>query len=76
MGDGSDIVVKGGSVQVVFDSDLYQQDISDRKLHKHEGRKMTRVRVFESEEAEEPLYDSGTKEEGMLYLVRITTAPA
>ena len=76
MGDGTDIIVKGGSVQVVFDGDLYQEDLTDHRIHRNNSRQMIRVRVFAGPETEEPLFDSGTKEEGLTHLVRVTTGPA
>lgn len=48
MGDGSDIVVKGGSVHVIFNSDSYRNEKEkDKKHHWDDGRKLTRICVYE-----------------------------
>jgi hypothetical protein len=68
---GGDIIIKGGSVHVSFDSALYQKDPSDPGTHKHLSRKITRVRV--EDEKGNPLYDSGHNESGLKWKVTVST---
>jgi hypothetical protein len=72
MGDGgTDIIIKGSSVHVNFDSSLYQKDPNDPKSHKHDDRKITRVRV--EDENGESLYDSETNEDGLKWTITVST---
>lgn len=44
MSNGSgDIIIKGGSAEVEFDSTVYPQDPTDPKKHKNSNMKITRV---------------------------------
>jgi hypothetical protein len=76
MSESGDIVIKGASVHVFFDSDSYNNNrLEDTQHHWHEGRKITRIRVFANEdEKEPPLYDSDTTDPGK-YVVRVSTKP-
>jgi hypothetical protein len=72
MGDGGgDIIIKGGSVHVSFDSNVYQKDPDDPGTHKHPGRKITRVRV--EDENGKDLYDSGHNDGGLKWKVTVST---
>jgi hypothetical protein len=72
MGEGSgEIIIKGGSVHVNFDSSLYQKDPNDPGSHKHHGRKITRVRV--EDEKGNSLYDSGSNDDGLKWTVTVST---
>ena len=71
MADGGDIIIKGGSVHVSFDSALYQKDPGDPGTHKHHTRKITRVRV--EDENGKSLYDSGHYDDGLKWKVTVST---
>jgi hypothetical protein len=72
MSEGSgEIIIKGGSVHVHFDSSLYQRDPSDPGTHRHHSRKITRVRV--EDENGSSLYDSGNNDSGLKWKVTVST---
>ena len=72
MGEGSgEIIIKGGSVHLSFDSGLYQKDPADPGTRKHHGRKITRVRV--EDENGSSLYDSGHNDSGLKWKVTVST---
>jgi hypothetical protein len=75
MGEGSgDIIIKGGSVHLNFDSNLYQKDSNDPNNHKHDHRKIMRVRV--EDESGKPLFDSDDSvpnNSGLKWTVRVST---
>ena len=74
MSDGSgEIIIKGGSVQVSFDTGLFvKEEGTDPASHKHETRKITRVLV--QDEKGDPQYDSGPSAEGLKWTITIFTS--
>ena len=42
-GEGSDIIIKGGSVDLEYDETVYRKDNGDPKKHKNSDMKITRV---------------------------------
>lgn len=72
MGEGSgEIVVKGGSVHVIFDNSLYLRDSNDPSAHKHEGRKITRIRV--QDEKGQSVFDSDVNKDGLNWTITVST---
>jgi hypothetical protein len=72
-GGGGDIIIKGGSVQVSFDTGLYIKDSAgDPTLHRHETRKITRIQV--EDESGKSQYDSGSNDEGLKWTITISTS--
>ena len=69
--EGGVIIVKGGSVQLYFDSSLYQRDSNDPTAHKHEGRKITRIKV--EDENGQSLFDSEINKDGLRWTVTVST---
>jgi len=71
MGDGgTDIIIKGASVHVNFDGSLYTKDPKDPNHHKHDQRKITRVRV-QDEKGEDLLDRSDDK--GLKWTITVST---
>jgi hypothetical protein len=69
MGSGSgDIIIKGGSVEVVFDGLLYPVDLQDPVSHKNANRKITRIVI-----TGDVSFDSGVHPEGLRCEVRAST---
>jgi hypothetical protein len=69
MGSGSgDIIIKGGSVEVVFDGLLYPVDLQDPLSHKNANRKITRIVI-----SGDVSFDSGVHTEGLRCEVRAST---
>jgi hypothetical protein len=72
MSEGSgEIIVKGGSVHLTFDSTLYQKDPNDPNTHKNDIRKVTRVQV--EDENGRSLYDSGANDQGLKWKITVST---
>jgi hypothetical protein len=75
MGDGTEIIIKGGSsVEVTFNETSYEPVPGDPIKRKNSHRNMTRVRVLD-DDGTTVLYDSGDKERVLKYEVRVTTKP-
>lgn len=69
MGSGSgDIIIKGGSVDVNFDGELYPGDPKDPSSHKNANRKITRIVI-----SGDVSYDSGVHPEGLRCEIRAST---
>jgi hypothetical protein len=66
-GDGGDIIIKGGSVELDYDETIYQRDPLDPRLHKNATRKLTRV-VIDGDIS----YDSGENKEGFTCTITTT----
>ena len=54
-GDGGEIIIKGGSVELEFDETVYPKDPADPKIRKNGRNKITRVVItgdisFDSED--------------------------
>lgn len=54
-GNGGEIIIKGGSVEVDFDGSVYTKDPNDPRRHKNAVKKITRVVItgdiqFDSQE--------------------------
>jgi hypothetical protein len=72
MGDGGgDIIIKGGSVDVNFDDNLYRKDPADPKRHENATRKITRITVVD--ESTKTVYDSGDDPSGLNWTVKVFT---
>jgi hypothetical protein len=55
----SDIIIKGGSAEVHFDDDIYEQDPQNPQRYQNAEKKITRVEIIG-----DLSFDSGDKEEG------------
>jgi len=71
-GGGTEIIIKGGSIEIGFDSSLYLKESSDPNSHKHATRKITRVRV--DDEDGESKFDSGTDDGGLKWTITVSTS--
>ena len=70
-GGGGEIVIKGGSVALVFDGSLYLRDPTDPNSHKNGARKITRVRV--EDENGQSLFDSNFDDGGLKWTITVST---
>jgi len=58
MSDGSgEIIIKGGSCQILFDHDVFESDQSDPKMHSHATLNIKQIIISGDEQFED--YDSG-----------------
>ena len=69
--EGGVIIIKGGSVHLSFDGTLYQKVSDDPVVHKHDGRKITRVTV--EDENERSLFDSDVNKDGLKWTISVYT---
>jgi hypothetical protein len=60
MDDGSDIIIKGGSVELNYDEHFYPVDPSDPRRHKSDNKKIVRIRITGDLD-----YDSGEHPNGL-----------
>jgi hypothetical protein len=66
-GDSSDIIIKGGSVELEYDEAEYPRDNGDPKKHKNANRKVTRVVI-----TGDISFDSGERPGGFKCDIRAT----
>lgn len=59
-GDGTDIIIKGGSVELDYDESVYPKNPSDPRSHKNGTKKITRVVI-----TGEIQFDSGDHPNGL-----------
>jgi hypothetical protein len=73
MGDGgTDIIIKGGSVELNFDTGIYKKALGDPTCHRHRGRKITRVQVHDQNG--KPLFDkSANGNDGLKWKIAVST---
>jgi hypothetical protein len=43
--EGGDIIIRGGSAEIHFDSAHFEKDTNDSKKRRHEGARITRIEV-------------------------------
>lgn len=66
MSNGSDIIIKGGSVELHYDESLYQKEGAGPR--KHPGKKIIRITVVD--EYGKTQYDSEEKDDGYKWEIR------
>ena len=59
-GDGGEIIIKGGSVELEFDETVYPKDPRDPKKYKNGNKKITRVVI-----TGDISFDSGDRPQGL-----------
>lgn len=67
-GDGGDIIIKGGSVDLEYDESIYIKDPLDPRSHKNPTRKITRVVI-----SGDISFDSGEFKDGLRCTIKTTT---
>jgi len=71
MADGGDIIIKGGSVEVNFDNNLYRA-IHRSNKHRKDSRKITefswRIRTARSS------FDSGADPSGLRWIITVSSS--
>ena len=61
MANGGDIIIKGGSVDLIYDESVYPQNSEDRKRHSNATKKITRIVI-----TGDLTYDSGEFPDGVI----------
>lgn len=67
---GGDIIIKGGSVQLLFDRTLYQSDPSDMSRHSSASMEIRRIRVVD--EKGDSVFDSGDHTEALKWKIEVS----
>ena len=66
MANGGDIIIKGGSVDILYDDSLYRKQ--GEWSHTNDQKRMTRITV--ADESGKTLYDSGVNTAGLNYEIK------
>jgi len=66
-GEGGVIIIKGGSVDLDYDEDIYPRDPANPKSHKNSNRKITRIVI-----AGDVSFDSGDHPNGLRCTITTT----
>ena len=66
-GDGGEIIIKGGSVELDYDGTVYPPDPLDPKKHKNNAKKITRVVI-----TGDITFDSGEHPNGITCIITTT----
>ena len=67
-GGSGDIIIKGGSVEVIFEESLYPKTTGDPIVHQNNSRKITRIVI-----TGDISFDSGDHPEGLTCEVKAIT---
>ncbi len=68
MGDsGSDIIIKGGSVELEFNGTIYEKNPGDPKKHKSSNMRITRIAI-----SGDKTFDSGDMPSGFKGTITLT----
>lgn len=68
MANGGDIIIKGGSCDLIFDDSMYPKDSGDPKKHKNKNnQKVTRVQI-----TGDITFDSGDHPSGLTCEIKTT----
>lgn len=65
--NGTEIIIKGGSVEVEFDANTYPQDPSNGRKHRNPNKKITKVVI-----TGDIHFDSGDHPDGLKCEIRAT----
>ena len=68
---GGEIIIKGGSVNVVFDESVYKKDPSDPKKHENANRKITNIVIVDENGGER--FNSGDNQGGLKWTITVST---
>lgn len=70
--DGTEIIIKSGSVEIDFDQVLYKQKNGSPRIRENRDRKITQILVVD-ENSGEQMYDSGDLQSNRKCKVTIST---
>jgi hypothetical protein len=45
-GNGGDIIIKGGSVELEYDESVYPKDSGNSKMHRNQNKKIIKIQVL------------------------------
>jgi hypothetical protein len=73
-GNGGEIIIKGGSVEVEYDGNTYVQDPTNPRKHQNPNKKITKVVITDLTNPARPVvvYDSGDNPGGLKWEIRTT----
>jgi hypothetical protein len=68
---GGEIIIKGGSVNVQFDDNVYKKDPNDPKKHENANRKITNIVIVDENGGER--FNSGDNQGGLKWTITVST---
>lgn len=68
---GGEIIIKGGSVELLFSEAVYKKNNGDPKKHENAGRKITRIVIVDENNGQK--FDSGDNQGGLRWTVTVST---
>ena len=68
---GGEILIKGGSEQVLFNDSVYKKDPNDPKKHEDANRKITKIVIVDENGGER--FNSGDNQGGLKWTVTVST---
>jgi hypothetical protein len=69
--DSDYIVIRGGSVELVFDDGLYERDPKDPHRLRTANRKITKIVIVDDNGTQQ--YDSGENPNGLKWTITVST---
>jgi hypothetical protein len=73
MANGNDIIIKGSSVDIDYDEELYPKEPGKPRSHKSYDKNITRVTVTDKDG--KVRYDSGEDERGLIWEIKAHCRP-
>ena len=73
-GNGGEIIIKGGSVELEYDGNTYTEDPGNPRKHKNANKKITQVVITDETDPSDPIvvYDSGDHPGGLKWEIKTT----
>jgi hypothetical protein len=73
-GNGGEIIIKGGSVEVEYDGRTYTEDPADPRKHSNASKKITQVVIIDQTNPEAPVvvFDSEDHPGGLKWKITAT----
>ena len=71
MAEGEDIIIKGGSIELEFDHEVYPNNPSNPKKHQNPNRKISRIVVVDDNGGQK--FDSGESQNGLKWTITVST---
>ena len=68
---GGEIIIRGGSVNLIFDEGIYQKSPADPNRHENANRKIVKISIFD--ESGSAIYDSGDSQNGLKWTINVST---
>jgi hypothetical protein len=68
---GGDIIIRGGSVDLIFDEGIYQKSPANPKRHENANRKIVKILILDENGSAK--FDSGDSQNGLKWTITVST---